>query len=269
VRRNVQIRAGSRPPATRPVDAGDWLGLTAASALLGVAPATLRRWSDAGMLPVYVTPGGHRRYSRGALERLLPDAAAPGAVRVDPARVVDAYRRSVHRLMAESPWADRLEDVHRSAGREHGRALTLALVGYLDAADRSQRELYLKEARVQAAAYGRLASSLGLSLSQTVEGFLRFRSPFLRALSAAARRRGADAAATTHVLDTAERAMDQVLVATMAGHGVASVGAPGSEPVETREMRETRETRETREMRETRETRETREMRETRETARA
>jgi len=50
----------------------DWLALSEASRLLGVSAATLRRWSDAGRLRVFTTPGGHRRFSRSALERLLP-----------------------------------------------------------------------------------------------------------------------------------------------------------------------------------------------------
>ena len=42
-----------------------------------------------------------------------------------------------------------------------------------------------------------VAATLGLSLSQTVEGFLRFRAPFHHELAVAARRRGFDAAETT------------------------------------------------------------------------
>jgi hypothetical protein len=60
-----------------------------------------------------------------------------------------------------------------------------------------------------------------LSLSQTVEGFLRFRAPFHHELAVAARRRGFDTAETTDLLETAERAMDRLLVATMTGHGLA------------------------------------------------
>jgi hypothetical protein len=70
-----------------------------------------------------------------------------------------------------------------------------------------------------------MAASLGLSLSQTVEGFLRFRAPFHHELAVAARRNGFDAAETTDVLVAAERAMDQLLIATMTGHGLA-IGRP-------------------------------------------
>ena len=77
---------------------------------------------------------------------------------------------------------------------------------------------HLKEASSSAAEYGRVAATLGLSLSQTVEGFLRFRAPFHHELAVAARRRGFDTAETTDLLETAERAMDRLLVATMTGH---------------------------------------------------
>jgi hypothetical protein len=65
-----------------------------------------------------------------------------------------------------------------------------------------------------------VAARLGLSLSQTVEGFLRFRAPFHHELALAARRRGFDGGETTDLLETAERAMDRLLLATMAGHGL-------------------------------------------------
>jgi hypothetical protein len=63
---------------------------------------------------------------------------------------------------------------------------------------------------------------LGLSLSQTVEGFLRFRAPFHQGLAASARRNGFDTTETTDLLVAAERAMDQLLVATMTGHRLAT-----------------------------------------------
>ena len=41
-----------------------WLSLGEASRLLGVTPATLRRWADHGDVAAFVTPGGHRRFPR-------------------------------------------------------------------------------------------------------------------------------------------------------------------------------------------------------------
>lgn len=52
--------------------------------LLGVAPATVKRWADAGLLPCEKTAGHHRRFRPGDVERFR-DAQALGAqVPLDP-----------------------------------------------------------------------------------------------------------------------------------------------------------------------------------------
>lgn len=120
------------------------------------------------------------------------------------------------------PWVVALDDEQRMLFRERGQALAASLLQHLDATTPQAIAHHLKEASVTAAGYGRIASSLGLSLSQTVEGFLRFRAPFHHELAVAARRRGFDAVETTELLEVAERAMDHLLVATMTGHSVAT-----------------------------------------------
>ena len=120
------------------------------------------------------------------------------------------------------PWVVALDDEQRILFRERGQVLAASLLQYLDSATPDATAHHLKEASVTAAGYGRLAASLGLSLSQTVEGFLRFRAPFHHELAVAARRRGFDGTETTDLLESAERAMDHLLIATMTGHSVAT-----------------------------------------------
>jgi predicted site-specific integrase-resolvase len=38
---------------------------------LGMSAASLRNWSDQGLVPVYRTPGGQRRYSPADLQRFI------------------------------------------------------------------------------------------------------------------------------------------------------------------------------------------------------
>lgn len=52
------------------------LTVSEAAALLGVHPDTLRRWTDAGKVPCWTTPSGHRRYRETDLADLLPGAAS-------------------------------------------------------------------------------------------------------------------------------------------------------------------------------------------------
>src|SRR6185369_1471264 len=99
-------RSASRDP--------DWVGLSEASRVLGVSPATLRRWSDAGRLRVFTTPGGHRRFSRAALERLLPTDRARrpslSSAGLTPSRIAQTYRRASRKAAPELPWVLRLSD---------------------------------------------------------------------------------------------------------------------------------------------------------------
>lgn len=205
----------------------EWLGLGEASRLLGVTPGTLRRWSDSGQVPAFTTPGGHRRYRRTALERLVPGerAGRPSLARagMTTSRLARAYRAEARAATTRIPWLVRLDEQQRAWFRDHGRRLAASLLAHLDAADPSGADHHLRSATADAAEYGRIASSMGLSLSEAVEGFLDFRRPFLHELSLAARRRGFDAHATTELLEGAERAMDRLLVATMAAHSVGRI----------------------------------------------
>jgi len=61
-----------------------------AAEYLGVSLATIRRWTDAGHVACYRTPGGQRRFSRAQLDRFIASMSQPGpvgAVRADDARV--------------------------------------------------------------------------------------------------------------------------------------------------------------------------------------
>lgn len=193
--------------------------------MLGVSPATLRRWSDAGRFRVYTTPGGHRRFSRSALERLLPADRSRrpsiGGAGLSPGRLARTYRRASRDAAPDLPWILALTDKQRLLFRERGHVLAASLLQYLDARQPEAAAQHLAEASGAAAENGTLAATLGLSLSQTVEGFLRFRAPFHHELAAAARRRGFDTPETTEVLQAAERAMDKLLLATMTGHSRA------------------------------------------------
>ncbi|HET6477436.1 MAG TPA: GAF domain-containing protein [Thermoleophilia bacterium] len=67
----------------------DWLRLGEAAAELGVSLNTLRRWSDAGKLTCYRSPGGHRRYRRAHVEALLHAENSGGAIPCIPAGPAD------------------------------------------------------------------------------------------------------------------------------------------------------------------------------------
>ena len=215
-------------PVPRATARGDqWLSLGAASRLLGVSQATIRRWSDSGRLKAFTTPGGHRRFSRAALERLLPSSRdrrpAVVAAALTPARLSRAYRRDARAVASVVPWVATLDNDDRERFRILGRQVAACLAAHLDEPIDETRAHHLSEAAAAAAEYGRHGAAAGGSLSDVVEGFLAFRRPFLAELGTVGRRRGFDADEVTRLFADAERALDRLLVATMTGHSVASL----------------------------------------------
>ncbi len=218
----------SRTSASRSVPRrtpAGWLSLSEARRMLGISPGTLRRWADEGSVKVFTTPGGHRRFSRAALVALLPaertsrpSLARRGASAESLAR---AYR-SGRRPPAGWAWADDLSDVERAAFRERGRVLVSALLDHLDAADDDLAAARLTDAKGLAIESGRETAQRGCSLSDAVQGFLRFRAPFTDELAALSRRRGFDTREATELLAQAEAATDELLVAMMTGHSLES-----------------------------------------------
>lgn len=49
----------------------EWISTKKAMSLLGVGSTTIKRWADQGKLPHLRTEGGHRRFRRDAVDRIL------------------------------------------------------------------------------------------------------------------------------------------------------------------------------------------------------
>lgn len=213
-------------PATG-LSASPWLSLGQASRLLGITPATLRRWADQGQVATFVTPGGHRRFPKSVIEDLVPRARtrrpALAGLGADPQRMAQAYRRAKPAdRPGSAPWLTALSDTERQDFRNRGHLLLGIVLDHLDATDRRMAVAKLAEASAAAREYGAQAALRGASLSETVELFLRFRSSFVGELAGVARRRRLDTREATALLLEAETAMDSLLVALMGGHGQAS-----------------------------------------------
>jgi excisionase family DNA binding protein len=193
-----------------------WLGLGEASRLLGITPATLRRWADHGQVPTFTTPGGHRRFPRSVIEGLVPAARTRRPpLGASSERIAHAYRRA---RPAAPAWLTALGEAERTDFRIRGRQLLELLIEYLDAPERAAAGRLLDQAAGDAEGYGSAAARQGLSLADTVQGFLRFRAPFVSELAGIARKRGLDTREATALMVDAESAMDRLLVAVMTAH---------------------------------------------------
>jgi excisionase family DNA binding protein len=206
----------------------DWVSLTEACRLLGVSPSTVRRWGDAGMVRTFLTPGGHRRFSRAGLDAMLPSRPTSRPPLNDlgetSGRLARGYRRTSDDTPLRMPWVSELDETKRERFRGYGRGIVTSLIAALDADDSTRRAELLRSAEDSCAHYGRLAAGESLSASMTADIFLRFRRPFLDELGSVARRREFDATGTTTLIAEANAALDGLLLATLRGWEAATLG---------------------------------------------
>ena len=225
----------------QPRSDSEWVALGPASRLVGVDPDTLRRWADAGTIEVFSTPGGHRRFSRRALEALVanrPRRRAPLArLGTTPHRVIAAYRRRLGRRpsaanssWAGTAWMNEMDPVARAEFRDRCGRLTALLVEYVGSGGEAGRSASIEAAAVLGRETGSEAAGLGLALSDATAAFLSSRQPFIDELAAAARRRGLSADETGRVFSDASDALDRVLLAFIDGHAHARGTAGASRP---------------------------------------
>ena len=202
---------------------GDWLSLGPAARLVGVDPDTLRRWADDGRIAAYLTPGGHRRFERRALDRLVAARRAGGprplaSLGATSERLTQAYRRSYARPATPAHPMPDVGEPEREAFRREGRQLVDALLAFLDADGPAARaEAEADAGRLTDHLATRLAGS-GTSLTESVALFVAARRPFLAELGAIARKRKLDSARLSSLYDEASGLLDRLLLRLVRAH---------------------------------------------------
>jgi excisionase family DNA binding protein len=201
----------------------DWLALGAASHIVGVDPDTLRRWADEGRVEVFRTPGGHRRFRRRSLKRLIAKGTSQrstlASLGATPERITDAYRRTYLSRdgLTPNPF-DAVREVDREMFRKQGRLLVEALLEYLAVHENEPNTASLSTATVLSRALGVRLFESGTSLTESVALFVAARRPFLGELGTLARRRSLESRQIARLFDEASEALDQCLLTFIDGH---------------------------------------------------
>ena len=197
-------------------ETGEWLSLQEASALLGVTTSTLRRWGDSGRVPMKRTLGGHRRFSRNAIAHLTAEQP-PSVALVQAAHnqtgwnfdARDMARQEWHTHFTAGPLTDRMRGL--------GQRLLGLLIQYINRREDDAR--FLVEARAVGETYGRESHIAEVSLHDTVEAFLFFRSAFSQlTLPLPGIVQPTDLAAAVGLRTRLDRFMDAILLGVIAGH---------------------------------------------------
>jgi len=194
--------------------------------MLGVATSTLRRWGDAGRVPMKRTLGGHRRFAREAIRQLVRDEvrqvvsgkgreaqlppvqpqASPRGWGVDTGELA---RQKWHARLVARPGADRMRGL--------GQRLLGLLIQYINRREDDVR--FLAEARAVGATYGRETRALKVSMHDTVEAFLFFRGAFSElAMPLPGIAHPTDLVEAAALQSRLSRFMDAILLGVIAGY---------------------------------------------------
>ena len=162
-------------------DQTQWISLGQASRLLQVNEATLRQWADNGHLRVYRTPGGHRRFAREdviALTHQPQELPSPESrEKVEGSALRRIRRRLTHEDVARQSWFQSVEEEGRDRMRLFGRRLLSLLLQ--DPQPRRRRQETLDEALMLGHEYGTAMADRAVSLKDTTEAFIFFRTMVL------------------------------------------------------------------------------------------
>jgi excisionase family DNA binding protein len=220
----------TRPPDEQSeiVPAGGWLSIREACAFLGVDQSTLRRWTNDGRVPVFKTPGGHRRYSREDLRALVvgnPRKSVKSRVSRQEltSRTLSAYQDDYLKTAREQKWFRAFgatsQEEHRRIGR---RLVDLAIRYAATPGHQEERTELLDEGREIGMHYGISSARAGLTTSETIEVFLYFRYPVVKALLEVIEKESLPARRASRLFIGIDDFIDEVLVAMIRAHGEES-----------------------------------------------
>ena len=158
-----------------------WLSLRDACRLLDVSNTTLRQWADNGYLRVYRTPGGHRRFLRDDVDSFAnapEQAREQGRGDAIEGSALRKIRRSLSRDdVLQQPWYQSIEEEGKVRMRLFGRRLLSLLLQ--ESGPRRRRQELLEEAQMLGREYGTEMSERGVTLKNTIEAFVFFRTMVL------------------------------------------------------------------------------------------
>lgn len=195
-----------------------YLSLSAASQLLGVHSSTLRRWADEGAVPVYITPGGHRRFARAdilalAARRPLP---AQSISSVLASRALAQTRSDLAKPSTAPAWMMAMSEQERQAWRRVGQQLMGVVLRYVGAHD--EHSPLLDEARAIGMKYARLARAAGLPLTDAIAAALFFRDSLVEAAMDLPEEAHVRPAESARLLRRISRVANEVQLAVVAGY---------------------------------------------------
>jgi len=205
-----------------------FLGVSKASELLGISETTLRRWTDEGRIRVFVTPGGHRRYSVHELRQFMHARRAVQGMSSVASHLEDTV--PIHRSTAQMDICSTLPNAHVPRESQErlarcGRELLNLVIQYMIHPRRREETMHL--VRKVGQEHGRTLASLGFPLVDSLEAFTKHRNLLVEAAVKFARNGHLPSGRAISAVPLVTRVLDEALISLVAAHQSYRSAAPG------------------------------------------
>ena len=209
----------------------DLISISEASHILGVNEATLRQWTDEGKLNAFVTPGGHRRYSKSDLKKLTRSRQKVFGIKDLVVELEDTTSR--HREIGRSfingiSQNIKPDEEHQKQLADLGRRMLTLITKYIR--ETANRDDTLEMAREVGSGFGRVLAELELPLTAAVKAFLTHRDPIIQAASNLAGKREAHSGRIVEAIPLSNHFMDGTLVAMITAYQQRRDESTGGRP---------------------------------------
>lgn len=201
------------------MDQESLIGINEASHVLGVSEAALRQWTGEGKIKAFITPGGHRRYSRADLKRFMSSQQRTLGIKdlvIELEDTAQIHREIVQTSLTTTPWDNKLSQESQEHLANLGRRLLNLVIRYIT--EPSKREETTQLARDVGHSFGETLAERGLPLTDSVAAFIMHRDPIMNATSHLMKKREAFTGRVVDAIPLVAHVVDDALVALVAAH---------------------------------------------------
>lgn len=202
------------------------LSISEASQMLGVSETALRQWTDEGKIKAFITPGGHRRYSRTELKRFMGSHHKRLGIKdlvIELEDTAQIHREIARTSLHTTSRYSKLDAESQERLSRLGRGLLDVTIRYIT--EPARRKEIIKLVHDIGHSHGEMLAKLGLPLTDAVEAFIRHRDPMMRAVTHLMRKREAHTGRVVEAIPLVARVLDEALVSLVAAHQQSHNGA--------------------------------------------
>ncbi|MCK5577537.1 MAG: helix-turn-helix domain-containing protein [Dehalococcoidales bacterium] len=197
----------------------DRVNISEASRVLAVSEQALRQWTDEGKIEAFITPGGHRRYSRVELKRFISQNKKKLGMKdlvTDLEHVVPVLHDTATDYLRSTSWQGQLDSESQKYLASLGRHLLELIIKNVSKV--SLQAETSKEVQEVGADFGRILARQGLPLTDAVQTFTRHRDPIIKVATEMLKKREGFDRRIVEAIPMVNNAMDDALISLVTAY---------------------------------------------------